>query len=128
MKSIIGIKFINIPVVEYTPSQSGDNKSVTSTKTKSVLAGFIKSYTDPSASGFEYALYPNITDSSLDGTTYVGDYCNYVSSGVVLFSGGDYGQYQTVGAFCSFGNLATTSKVINRGSRLMVLPPSRLTA
>ena len=40
-----GIKFINIPVVEYTPRQSGDNKSVTSTKTKSVLAGFIKSYT-----------------------------------------------------------------------------------
>ncbi|MDO5861104.1 glycosyltransferase, partial [Methanobrevibacter sp.] len=38
-----GIKFINIPVVEYIPRQSG--KSVTSKKSKSVLAGFIKSYT-----------------------------------------------------------------------------------
>lgn len=38
-----GIKFINTPVVEYIPRQSGD--SVTSKKSKSVLAGFIKSYT-----------------------------------------------------------------------------------
>ncbi|WP_407376018.1 glycosyltransferase [Methanobrevibacter sp.] len=40
-----GIKFINTPVVEYIPRQSGDEKSVTSKKSKSVLAGFIKSYT-----------------------------------------------------------------------------------
>ena len=38
-----GIGFINIPVVEYIPRQSGE--SVTSKKSKSVLAGFIKSYT-----------------------------------------------------------------------------------
>ena len=38
-----GIKFINTPVVEYIPRQSGE--SVTSKKSKSVLAGFIKSYT-----------------------------------------------------------------------------------
>ena len=37
-----GIKFINTPVVEYIPRQSD---SVTSKKSKSVLAGFIKSYT-----------------------------------------------------------------------------------
>ena len=40
-----GIKFINTPFVEYIPRQSGDEKSVTSKKSKSVLAGFIKSYT-----------------------------------------------------------------------------------
>ena len=40
-----GIEFINTPVVEYIPRQSGDEKSVTSKKSKSVLAGFIKSYT-----------------------------------------------------------------------------------
>ena len=38
-----GIKFINVPIVEYIPRQSGE--SVTSKKSKSVLAGFIKSYT-----------------------------------------------------------------------------------
>lgn len=38
-----GIKFINTPVVEYIPRQGGE--SVTSKKSKSVLAGFIKSYT-----------------------------------------------------------------------------------
>ncbi|WP_296880798.1 glycosyltransferase [uncultured Methanobrevibacter sp.] len=37
-----GIEFINTPVVEYIPRQSD---SVTSKKSKSVLAGFIKSYT-----------------------------------------------------------------------------------
>ena len=36
-----GIKFINTPVVEYIPRE---NDSVTSKKSKSVLAGFIKSY------------------------------------------------------------------------------------
>ena len=40
-----GIKFINTPVVEYIPRQSGGEKSVTSKKSKNVLAGFIKSYT-----------------------------------------------------------------------------------
>lgn len=38
-----GIRFINTLVVEYIPRQSGE--SVTSKKSKSVLAGFIKSYT-----------------------------------------------------------------------------------
>ena len=38
-----GIKFINKPVVEYIPRQSGD-ESVTSKKNKTILAGFIKSY------------------------------------------------------------------------------------
>ena len=38
-----GIRFINTPVVEYIPRK---NDSVTSKKTKEVLAGFIKSYTE----------------------------------------------------------------------------------
>lgn len=39
-----GIKFINTPVVEYIPRQNGE--SVTSKKSKRVLAGFIKSYSE----------------------------------------------------------------------------------
>lgn len=41
-----GIMFINKPIVEYIPRVSGENKSVTSKKSKSVLYGFIKAYTD----------------------------------------------------------------------------------
>lgn len=41
-----GIKFINTPIVEYIPRQSGENKSITSKRTKEILAGFIKSYTE----------------------------------------------------------------------------------
>ena len=41
-----GIKFINEPVIEYIPRETGENKSVTSKRTKKVLAGFLKSYTE----------------------------------------------------------------------------------
>ena len=41
-----GIKFINEPIIEYIPREKGDNKSVTSKRTKKVLIGFLKSYTD----------------------------------------------------------------------------------
>lgn len=40
-----GIKFINIPIVEYIPRQTGDDKSISYKRTKNVLAGLIKSYT-----------------------------------------------------------------------------------
>lgn len=40
-----GIKFINKPIIEYIPREKGKNKSVTSRRTKTVLSGFIKSYT-----------------------------------------------------------------------------------
>ena len=41
-----GIMFINKPVVEYIPRVTGENKSLTSKKSKSVLYGFIKAYTE----------------------------------------------------------------------------------
>lgn len=39
-----GIVFIDVPVVKYKPRSKGDEKSVTSTRDKKVLSGFIKSY------------------------------------------------------------------------------------
>ena len=49
-----GIKFINVPVVEYNPREKGDNISVTSQRTKKVLSGLIEAYTKLYDILFEY--------------------------------------------------------------------------
>jgi len=110
------------------PANFSDSSGGTAIGTRASASGYIKAWTEPSVSGFEYALYPNSTDSNLDGTTYIGDNCYYYSSGVVLNAGGGYGQNQEYGAFYLGGGSATTSKSANIGSRLMVLPPSRLSS
>lgn len=110
------------------PASFSDSSGGTAIGTRSNASGYIKAWTEPSASGFEYALYPNSTDSNLDGTTYVCDRCGYGSSGVVLYAGGVYSQGQYYGAFYLNGNVAATNKGASIGSRLMVLPSSRLTA
>lgn len=110
------------------PANFSDRSGGTNVGTRSTAGGYTKAWTNPSVSGFEYALYPNDTDSKLDGTTYVSDYCNYGLSGVVLVAGGSYGQSQNHGAFYLGGSYASTYKNAGNGSRLMVLPPSRLTA
>jgi len=115
--SIYGIK---------NPVNFSDSQGGTAIGTRASASGYIKAWTEPSVSGFEYALYPSDTDRNLDGTTYVGDYCNYNSSGVVLYAGGYCNQSQYYGAFYLSGSIAATSKNAYRSSRLMKLPASRL--
>lgn len=124
-----GIYFSNTNIYGIkNPASFSDSSGGTAIGTRSSASGYIKAWTEPSVSGFEYALYPNSTDSNLDGTTYIGDDCVYNSSGVTLAAGGSYGQGQYYGAFCLDGSNAVTGKSADIGSRLMVLPPSRLTA
>jgi hypothetical protein len=109
------------------PSDFSDSSNGTSVGTaRCPDKGWTTSWTIPSATGFEYALYPNSIESNLDGSTYVCDYCEYDASGVVLFAGGNYGQSQYRGAFCLYGSTSASFKGEGVGSRLMVLPPSRL--
>ena len=116
--SIYGIK---------NPADFSDTSGGTNLGTRTAASGYIREWTNPSVSGFEYAIYPNDVNSSLDGTTYIGDFCSYSWSGVVLCTGGNfYIQDQGFGAFY-FDGYAATSKSTSVGSRLMVLPPSRLT-
>ena len=111
------------------PSNFSDTTGGTLIGYRPDSSGYIKGWTNPYAfEGFEYALYPNNVDSSLDGTTYIGDYCSYNSSGVVLYAGGNYSQSQYLGAFFLGGVNGQSSKSAVIGSRLMVLPPSRLVA
>ena len=102
------------------PASFSDTSGGTNVGTRATSSGYISGWTNPTADGFEYALYPNAVSGS--ETTYVCDYCNYGASGVVLFVGGYYGQYQYHGAFCLYGNGAASNAYANIGCRLQKLP------
>lgn len=117
----------NISAIK-NPANFSDSTGGTGVGTRATSSGYIEAWTVPTTSGFAYALYPNNVTTSGDGTTYVCDRCYHDSSGVVLNTGGDYYQSQSYGAFNLGGNSTASSKGADMGSRLMVLPPSRLTA
>lgn len=102
------------------PASFSDTSGGTNVGTRATSSGYISGWTNPTADGFEYALYPNAVSGS--ETTYVCDYCYYNASGVVLRVGGDYGQGQGRGAFCLSGGNAASYAVAGIGCRLQKLP------
>lgn len=97
------------------PASFSDTSGGTNVGTRATSSGYISGWTNPTADGFEYALYPNAVSGS--ETTYVCDYCNYNASGVVLHVGGNYGQNQNHGAFYLNGNNAASNANANIGCR-----------
>jgi hypothetical protein len=90
------------------------------------LSGYIKSWTSqPEVTGFEYAILPNSTSSNKEYT------CDFShrnhESLLLLFAGGKYSNTQECGISATLA-LPVTSSFGDVGSRLMVLPPSRLSA
>lgn len=102
------------------PASFSDTSGGTNVGTRGTSSGWISGWTNPTADGFEYALYPNAVSGS--ETTYVCDYCDYYASGVVLRVGGYYGQYQYLGAFYLVGNSAASFASASIGCRLQKLP------
>ena len=102
------------------PASFSDTTGGTKVGTRATSSNYISAYTNPTTSGFEYALYPSAVSGS--DSTYVCDYCHYGASGVVLYVGGSYLQSQYRGLFCLAGSYAAAYKVANIGSRLLVLP------
>lgn len=102
------------------PASFSDTSGGTNVGTRATSSGYISGWTNPTADGFEYALYPNAVAGS--ETTYVCDYCSCIASGVVLVVGGSYGQYQDYGAFFLNGGNTASSAVANIGCRLQKLP------
>ena len=102
------------------PSDFSDTSGGTNVGTRATSGGYISGWTNPTASGFEYALYPNAVAGS--ESTYVCDYCNYSSSGVVLRVGGYYYQDQYHGAFYLLGNDGASVAGSGVGCRLQKLP------
>lgn len=102
------------------PASFSDTSGGTNVGTRATSSGWISGWTNPTADGFEYALYPNAVSGS--ETTYVCDYCDYDASGVVLVVGGDYGQSQDYGAFYLDGSSAASNADTSIGCRLQKLP------
>lgn len=111
------------------PSNFSDSSGGTLVGTRPTTpSGVITAFTDPTASGFEYALYPSSVNSSVSTSTYVCDLAYYNASGVALCSGAYFARSKDTGGFCLNGGPTASDKQSSRGCRLMVLPPSRITA
>ena len=104
------------------PANFSDSSGGTNIGTRATSDGCIKKWTNPSASGFEYALYPSEIVSDSNYATYICDHCDYDSSGVVLYVGGLYYQYQYYGLFYMDGSSAASYSNGGIGSRLQKLP------
>jgi len=102
------------------PASFSDSSGGTNVGTRSTGSGYISGWTNPTASGFEYALYPNAVSGS--ESSYVCDCCYYSSSGVVLCVGGYYDQGQIRGAFYLGGNCTASNSSSYIGCRLQKLP------
>lgn len=101
------------------PANFSDTTGGTLVGTRATSSRWISGWTNPTADGFEYALYPNAVSGS--ETTYVCDRCYYSAVGVVLRVGGNYGQSQIYGAFY-YGNSTASYASAVIGCRLMKLP------
>ena len=116
-----GVYFIDTDVYCIkNPSDFSDSSGGTKIGIRPNSNGVTKSWNVPTASGFEYALYPATVGGA--SQTYIADNCYYKSSGVVLRVGGDYGHYQSRGLFCLDGSSSVSSKNSNIGCRLQKLP------
>ena len=104
------------------PANFSDDTGGTNIGTRANANGVVTQWTEPSASGFEYALYPAAVTTDNNYETYDCDGSYYGASGVVLCGGGGYSQGQSCGAFYLYGNYAASYKSANRGSRLQKLP------
>ena len=104
------------------PANFSDDTGGTNVGTRANANGVVTEWTAPSASGFEYALYPAAVTTDSNYETYDCDVSSYFASGVVLCGGGGYNQSQSHGAFCLYGSNAASFKNAFRGSRLQKLP------
>ena len=102
------------------PANFSNTSGGTLVGTRASSGGYPTAWTNPTASGFEYALYPSAAGGS--ESTYVCDHCNNYNTGTALYIGGDMSQYQMYGAFYMSSTFADSVQSTGIGSRLMKLP------
>lgn len=120
-----GIRFSSQDVyIINNPANFSDSSGGTKVGTRPIESSWIMSWRVPTVSGLEWALYPSSPPYGSVGSTstYICDYCDYNSSGVVLYVGGNYGQSLYHGAFYLTGNYTASNSTGFVGSRLMKLP------
>lgn len=104
------------------PASFSDISGGTLTGTRSTSSDQIKEWAIPTASGFDWALYPSVVGEGAGEQTYVTDYCNYSSFGVVLSAGGNHYRDQGSGPFYLLGNFSDLSQNASIGCRFQKLP------
>lgn len=116
-----GIYFNNTDVYCIkNPQDFSDTTGGTLVGTRATSSDYIKAFTDPTASGFEYALYPNSVGGGASDTKYVTDNCSFDASGVVLCVGGYcLSRNQNRGLFYMDGYYSASVSYSDIGSRLM---------
>ena len=116
-----GIYFSNTDVyITKNPASFSDTSGGTLVGSRPGSSGWTSNYKKMTVSGFDWVAYPS--DVAGAEGSYIGDYCNFDASGVVLFVGGFYGQLQSHGLFFLSGHLAATYQNAGIGSRLQKLP------
>jgi hypothetical protein len=110
------------------PSNFSDTNGGTLVGQRATTYGWITAWNNPTVQGFEYALYPNSVVNNTSGTTYITDYCDYLKYASIFTVGGSYRHDLGTGLFNICGNITPTYAASEIGSRLMVLPSSRLAA
>lgn len=110
------------------PSDFSDSSNGILTGTRASSDGgnnIITAWNNPGTTGFEYALYPSSHQGS--SQTYVCDLGNRGGSSAVLpCTGGDYGASLSIGLFYLHGGYTSSFYITTIGTRLMVLPSSRI--
>ena len=116
-----GIRFSVLDIYLYkNPSEFDDSSGGVNTGTRPNSSGTIISWKQPSATGYDWAIYPGAVDGT--ASTHVSDNCYYNSSGRVLYAGGYYSRSKSYGLFCMSG-YGTDSDSFNWvGARIMYLP------
>lgn len=102
------------------PANFSDTANGTNIGTRPTTSNYISAWSIPSASGFEYALYPS--DAAGSYSIYICDCCDYGSSGVALHCGGCYVQDQDYGLFHLVGSDTASDSLPSLGCRLQKLP------
>lgn len=112
------------------PANFSDNSGGTQVGDKAGYYGVTKSWTEPTASGFEYALMPSETVNSGSGSQYETYVCDAYSPrsnpqgyyDTIMYLGGSYYNYLERGPFSLYCESSITLKSEVYSSRLMELP------
>ena len=115
-----GIYFKDTEVyVMANPADFSDTANGTLVCTRPASSNYISAW-QQAEEPFDWFLYPEAVAGGSD--SYIGDYCNYASGGVVLLCGGYYNRYQSLGLFYLYGHDGASSASGSIGSRLLKLP------
>lgn len=101
------------------PSKFATGSNGTKIGTRSTGYGYIKSWSMPTTSGFEWALIP---ETVVNAESYTHDSYYYDSAGTIAYIGGSRTAWNVHGAFFIYTDFTASSTSASIGVRLMKLP------